>query len=327
LKVDQEFKQLIPPLTQAEKDRLRDNLKKEGCRDALVVWSEEDILLDGHNRLEICEEEGIEYRTTLISLPDRNAAEIWILENQTGRRNLNISQKAVLALELESRYAFLAKQRQGARTDIPGHCTGMSDLGREARDQAAEKFNIKGRQVSGAKMVRDKGVPDLFDAVKRGDVGVQAGERVTRLSRDLQTAVASRGPVMIKKASTVVHDLSSVEKITPGITEKAVVKVVAGEASTPKEAIEKALPDEDLRRFREFDRKTNAAVNEAVRGVTRSFNGAGKACFMPNVKELWCEDCEWGFDVFLPVPGEDISCPYCKGQNLIARDKEWYPGR
>ena len=53
--------------------------------------------------------------------------------------------------------------------------------GKKSRDEAAEKFGIKGRQVGGAKMVRDKGVPELFEAVKRGEVGVQAGERVTSL--------------------------------------------------------------------------------------------------------------------------------------------------
>ena len=319
--VDPEFKKLIPPLVPDEKDRLRANLKRDGCRDALVVWEEEGILLDGHNRLEICEEEGIEYRTATISLPDRTAAEIWILENQAGRRNLNISQKAVLALELESRYAEDAKARQGARTDIPGHCSGMLNLGKEAREQAAEKFGIKGRQVGGAKMVRDKGVPELFEAVKRGEVGVQAGERVTRLSPHLQHRIASTGPEMIKKASTVVYDLSTSEKITPGITEKAVTKIITGEATTPKEAVEKAASAEELKKLREFNEWAVPKAREAGRKVSAILDGK---CEMPNVREWWCESCRWGFDTYVPEPRE-VSCPYCGGKNLSKRDKLWLP--
>lgn len=327
MKVDPEFKHLIVPLSEKERTLLEEGIKRDGCRAPLDVWKEEDILLDGHNRLEICKKLNVEYRINYVSLPDRTAAKIWILENQAGRRNLSKSQLAVLALDLEKLYAKSAKDRMLAgKAEDPRDNLSQGYQGR-ARDQAAEKYGIKGKEVGRAKTVKNRGIPELFDAVKSGNATVGAAEQVSRLSPVVQKAIVSKGPDIIKRSSTIIHDLAPAEKITPGITEKAVAKVITGEATTPHEAIEKTLPDEDLRRFREFDRKTNAAVNEAVRGVTRSFNGAGKACFMPNVKELWCEDCEWGFDVFLPAPRDDISCPYCKGQNLINRDKEWHPGR
>jgi len=323
--VDPEFKKLIPPLVPDEKDRLRANLKRDGCRDALVVWEEEGILLDGHNRLEICEEEGIEYRTATISLPDRTAAEIWILENQAGRRNLNISQKSVLALELVDRYEAQNRKRMATSTGgafpRPVVQCPTPGQGKKSRDEAAEKFGIKGRQVGGAKMVRDKGVPELFEAVKRGEVGVQAGERVTRLSPHLQHRIASTGPEMIKKASTVIYDLSPSEKITPGITEKAVTKIITGEATTPKEAIEKAASAEELKKLREFNEWAVPKAREAGRKVSAILDGK---CEMPNVREWWCESCRWGFDTYVPEPRE-VSCPYCGGKNLSKRDKLWLP--
>ena len=61
LKIDAEFKQLIPPLTQDERQGLEQSLKAEGCRDALVVWG--DILIDGHNRYEICQKYSIPFQT------------------------------------------------------------------------------------------------------------------------------------------------------------------------------------------------------------------------------------------------------------------------
>ncbi len=45
-------------------------------------------LVDGHNRFEICERLGIAYRTVELDLPDRDAAIVWIIDNQLGRRNL-----------------------------------------------------------------------------------------------------------------------------------------------------------------------------------------------------------------------------------------------
>jgi len=84
--LDKEFQALIPPLSAEEKAQLEENIVAEGCRDALITW--QGILLDGHNRYEICERLDIPYRTISIDLPDRDAAADWIDKNQLGRRNL-----------------------------------------------------------------------------------------------------------------------------------------------------------------------------------------------------------------------------------------------
>ncbi|MFC1835609.1 hypothetical protein ACFL2Q_12875 [Thermodesulfobacteriota bacterium] len=87
--VDPEFQSLIPPITDEEHALLRESIGTEGCREPLVTWN--GILLDGHNRLRICRESNIPYRTAEIEveLEDRDAAKVWIIQNQFGRRNLN----------------------------------------------------------------------------------------------------------------------------------------------------------------------------------------------------------------------------------------------
>ena len=84
--IDDHFRSLIPPLSAEEKAQLEENIKAEGCRDTLITW--QGILLDGHNRFEICQRLSIPFRTMEIDLPDRDAAEDWIDKNQLGRRNL-----------------------------------------------------------------------------------------------------------------------------------------------------------------------------------------------------------------------------------------------
>ena len=85
--IDPQFLTLIPPLSQDEKQQLERNLIEYGCRDALVVWN--NILLDGHNRFELCKKHKIDFKLHRIDLPDRNAAHDWIIMNQLGRRNLS----------------------------------------------------------------------------------------------------------------------------------------------------------------------------------------------------------------------------------------------
>lgn len=111
-RVDAEFRDLIPRPTDDELAGLRDSLREHGCLDPLVVWEEEGILLDGHNRLAICEEEGIDYETKTISLPSREGAKCWIIRHQLGRRNLPAYVKGELLMSLKAILAEEALQRK-----------------------------------------------------------------------------------------------------------------------------------------------------------------------------------------------------------------------
>jgi len=94
LRIDPEFKALIPPLTDKELEQLEQNILTDGIRDALVAWN--GILLDGHNRLAIAQKHNLGYATTEIDLPERDAALLWVIKNQLGRRNLTPQQMSYL---------------------------------------------------------------------------------------------------------------------------------------------------------------------------------------------------------------------------------------
>ena len=115
IKIDPEFKALIPPQTEDEHSGLKESLLKYGCRDALVLWG--DILIDGHNRYEICTEHNIPFRTEKVrGVEDRNDAIVWIIKNQLSRRNLQKFQGSELALRMEEAVAAKAKARQATST-------------------------------------------------------------------------------------------------------------------------------------------------------------------------------------------------------------------
>ena len=85
--IDPEFKALIPPLAPEELAQLEANIIKDGCRDPLVTW--DGIIIDGHNRHEICTHHGIEFQTVEMEFADREAVMDWMDANQLGRRNLS----------------------------------------------------------------------------------------------------------------------------------------------------------------------------------------------------------------------------------------------
>jgi hypothetical protein len=110
--IDDEFQSLIPPLTDEELAGLEENLLRDGCIDPLIVWAEQCILLDGHNRKAICDRYGIDYELHTVSLPDRAAAADWIDTHQLGRRNLSSEQMSLLR---GRRYNRLKNSRGGDR--------------------------------------------------------------------------------------------------------------------------------------------------------------------------------------------------------------------
>ena len=117
---DQEFRALIPPLQPDELRELEASLIKEGNRDPIVIWKEKRIILDGHNRYDLCHKYSIELKQPHeLSLPDRDAAKIWIINNQFGRRNLSSYQRSVLALKLEGIYREKAKESYEANVGRP----------------------------------------------------------------------------------------------------------------------------------------------------------------------------------------------------------------
>lgn len=76
LKIDQEFKSLIPPLSVDERAQLEENLISEGCREPLSVWR--NTILDGHNRYEICTRNKIPFRVMYVNVSSREEAIVWI---------------------------------------------------------------------------------------------------------------------------------------------------------------------------------------------------------------------------------------------------------
>lgn len=110
LKIDNEFKNLIPPLTKEEYQQLEENLIKEGCIDALILWN--GTIVDGHNRYEICTRRKIHFDTKEMIFNSKEEVKEWIIRHQFGRRNISINQRSLLALRLEDVIKAMAKLRQ-----------------------------------------------------------------------------------------------------------------------------------------------------------------------------------------------------------------------
>ena len=105
-----EFRDLIPPLQKEELNQLEKNILSEGCREALLIWqtttnildttslqtSAVYILIDGHNRYNICLTHKLNFKIHLISFESLKEVRDYMIDNQLGRRNLIPEQASYL---------------------------------------------------------------------------------------------------------------------------------------------------------------------------------------------------------------------------------------
>jgi DNA modification methylase len=183
-RIDPEFAALIPPHSKAEHDGLEADIIADGCRDPLIVW--EGTLLDGHNRHAICEAHGIEYRTVERKCSSRADAMLFILRLQAHRHNLSKSQKANCALKVLPLLEALAKERQGARTDITEIVPQSPG---EARQEAATMFDVNAHYVSDMKKIAEEN-PELVEAIENRELTIPQAKKKAKKEKKAATKAA-----------------------------------------------------------------------------------------------------------------------------------------
>jgi hypothetical protein len=165
LKIDEEFRFLIPPLPDEEYSQLEQNIMRDGCTDPIKVWAGHDIILDGHNRYEICTKEEIEYKVYFIELETREDAINWIIDNQLGRRNLTESQRSYLR----------GKRYNNEKKTHGGQIRGSSDQS-DHSIKTAEKIAAESN-VGSATIRRDAKYAAAVDSLKK-EVGQDFGKKL-----------------------------------------------------------------------------------------------------------------------------------------------------
>jgi len=110
-----EFRKLLTPLTTEEYKALEESIVRDGVREPLVVWKEKGILVDGHNRRDICKDNGKKYRIIEKSFANEAEVKLWIWDNQESRRNMTPFRRVEVVLNLKDIIAEQAKQNQRKR--------------------------------------------------------------------------------------------------------------------------------------------------------------------------------------------------------------------
>ena len=151
IKINEEFKKLIPPMEEDEYQQLETSIKKEGVREPLTLWN--DILVDGHNRKEIADKLKVSYKTTKKNFKDKTEVILWMIDNQLGRRNISKYDRTRLNLKKEDILRPIAKANQGKRNDLVKNSERSSQ---RTSHQVAKLSKVSHDTVSKVKYIEEK---------------------------------------------------------------------------------------------------------------------------------------------------------------------------
>jgi len=172
IRIDAEFQALIPPLATEERKQLEENIIAEGCRDPLVVWN--GLIVDGHNRYEICTRNKIKFKTVEKRFANRTEAIVWMIDNQFGRRNLADIDRIGLARKREEVLRPLAKENQ--KQSLGQGKKGLAKLpdlnNIDTRKEAAKIAGVGERTYDDGKLI--------LDAAEKGEITPEVVEQVRR---------------------------------------------------------------------------------------------------------------------------------------------------
>jgi hypothetical protein len=234
--VNEELRKYIDPLTDGERAMLEQSLLAEGCRDALVLWR--DILIDGHNRYEICQKHGIKFSTIQNdSFETIEQVMLWMIDNQLSRRSVTDFQRGMLALRKKE----LLTSASDAASDSSGESAqvGQSDAQSEtteptaasptmtaktSRKEVAQIAGVSSHTIGQIEKIQKTATPELINAVRAGTISISAAAAVASLPSNVQQEAVAGGRKELQQAAKQVRDA----KVSPRAARSEVASDEAG---------------------------------------------------------------------------------------------------
>jgi len=176
---------VFPPMCEQEYRALKADIAQNGLKQPVIVH--EGRIVDGRHRYRACVELGIE--PPVVEWNGKGSLVAFVVSMNLHRRHLATSQRALLAADLRPLFDAEARSRQGARTDL-GAKLRQGETGK-ASAQVAEIVGVSPRSVETASRVRQRAVPELMEAVRRGDVAVSTAALIADLAPEDQEKVIS----------------------------------------------------------------------------------------------------------------------------------------
>ena len=169
-----EYANLFPMMPRDDLKRLAEDIAEKGLAEPIVTY--QGKILDGRNRYEACVSMQIDPRFE--EYEGRDALG-FVISHNLHRRHLSESQRGLVAASIAS------LPHGGNRGNQHTGGKGSIDL-LPTQKQAAEMLNVSVPTVKRSKEVLAKGVPELVEKQRSGEISASAAQAIARLPKEEQ---------------------------------------------------------------------------------------------------------------------------------------------
>jgi hypothetical protein len=230
LKIDPEIQYLCEPLDQEASHLLEKDIDKNGCIDPIIYWKDQDTIVDGHNRFEICTRLGKEYNCIPMSFETKKDVMNYVIDHQLGRRNLSDLEKSYLR---GRRYLTEKKVSHRPSSDELHQNDGVTG-------ETAQKI-AKQTGVSQATIERDADLAEAIDKLRE-----EVGDEFSKSLRAGKVKISKKGTIELSKKPP--EDLKPlVELIEKGekLSQAEKIVLTQKESSSNPTGVTTPLPEKD----------------------------------------------------------------------------------
>jgi len=329
LVLEPELEKVWLALTDDEYSTLEKQILRDGCLDTLKVWDRDGklVLLDGHNRLKICKKYNLPFETSTIEIDSLEEAIVWIVDNQAGRRNATKEQRDYIS---GKRYEAekIIRRRRDEKGQFKSNAPSTEKLYPDEGGQHQPKTILRRAEAEGVShftIDQNQKFSQGVDLIKELNPSIADSILKSRDGRPPLTKTEVSTLPRLKKKLDQENPKKFSEIVVAGVL--AIREAVKKERESHQKNLDDKKEEKERQIFDEFDKTANSKAYQAkeqMRLIKDSIPDG--SCLLPNVMELICNDCNWGFDVYLPTPHEATpTCPYCQGSNIDKRDEDWNP--
>ena len=206
-----ELAELLPPLSGEQLAALEKDILQNGCYAPIIV-NEDLVIVDGHNRQQICTRHSLPYKMAVFAFDDLLEAKQWALDTQKGRRNLDKWELGKIALKLRPEIEARAKANQqayhgnqyesGPSATLPEVHSAPVDT----RKELAASVGL-GERTMGKVMQIDEHAPAAVkEALDKKELSINQGYQITRQIQDLPEDEQGQAALELEKAKKEIRE-------------------------------------------------------------------------------------------------------------------------
>ena len=208
--------ELLPPLSGEQLAALEKDILQNGCYAPIIV-NEDLVVVDGHNRQQICTRHDLPYKMAVFAFDHLLEAKQWALDTQKGRRNLDKWELGKIALKLKPDIEARARRNMsagGGDQKSEDAKSGLATLPNpistvDTRKELADTVGL-GERTMGKVMQIDEHAPAAVkEALDKKELSIHQGYQITKQVENLpeeQREQAALEAVELAKAKKEIQE-------------------------------------------------------------------------------------------------------------------------